>query len=272
MLGEPGSNSVRFSSRDRTEQSNVRIQTLEDMYAPCALEWTGNWTTTSGKGYRVIGLWGKVRGELGEVLERWFGAETVGKGGFDFGGYGLPSSVLAGKSPFCLVYGLEPSLSQLRVFGCLCYATYCLELLQEFGMLGCNPVSIPIEGNHVMSRVSTEKDPILTNIIGFQKLVGKFIYLSHTRPDIAYYVHYEGRVSSYDDGSELCHTQKGYCDSPTTSMDENTHPEGNVESQHDSDESLSIDLYDQTDTDITASDNEICEPRRSKHLQTSLIA
>ncbi|GJU96215.1 ribonuclease H-like domain-containing protein [Tanacetum coccineum] len=33
-----------------------------------------------GKGYRVIGLWGKVRGELGEVLERWFGAETVGKG------------------------------------------------------------------------------------------------------------------------------------------------------------------------------------------------
>ncbi|GKC54880.1 hypothetical protein Tco_1077625, partial [Tanacetum coccineum] len=34
-----------------------------------------------GKGYRVIGLWGKVRGELGEVLERWFGAETVGNGG-----------------------------------------------------------------------------------------------------------------------------------------------------------------------------------------------
>ncbi|GKC42461.1 ribonuclease H-like domain-containing protein [Tanacetum coccineum] len=31
----------------------------------------------------------------------------------------LPSSVLAGKSPFCLVYGLEPLLSQLRVFGCL---------------------------------------------------------------------------------------------------------------------------------------------------------
>ncbi|GJY72624.1 hypothetical protein Tco_0476327 [Tanacetum coccineum] len=45
-----------------------------------------------GKGYRVIGLWGKVRGELGEVLERWFGAETVGKGGFDFGGYGNQST------------------------------------------------------------------------------------------------------------------------------------------------------------------------------------
>ncbi|GJW97128.1 hypothetical protein Tco_0178936 [Tanacetum coccineum] len=41
-----------------------------------------------GKGYRGIGLWGKVRGELGEVLERWFGAETVGRGGLGFGGYG----------------------------------------------------------------------------------------------------------------------------------------------------------------------------------------
>ncbi|GJZ21087.1 uncharacterized mitochondrial protein-like protein [Tanacetum coccineum] len=66
---------------------------------------------------------------------------------------------------------------------------YCLELLQEFGMLGCKPVSIPMEANHVMSRVPTEKDPILTNITGFQKLVGKLIYLSHTRPDIAYSVH-----------------------------------------------------------------------------------
>ncbi|GJT80070.1 hypothetical protein Tco_1054412, partial [Tanacetum coccineum] len=48
-----------------------------------------------GKGYRVIGLWGKVRGELGEVLERWFGAETVGKGGFDFGGYGVWYSMVS---------------------------------------------------------------------------------------------------------------------------------------------------------------------------------
>lgn len=35
----------------------------------------------------------------------------------------LPSSVLSGKSPFFYVYGHYPSLSYIRVFGCLCYAT-----------------------------------------------------------------------------------------------------------------------------------------------------
>ncbi|GKD49774.1 ribonuclease H-like domain-containing protein [Tanacetum coccineum] len=65
---------------------------------------------------------------------------------------------------------------------------YCLELLQEFGMLACKPISTPMETNHVMAHLPTEKDPLLTNVIGFQKLVGKLIYLTHTRPDISYTV------------------------------------------------------------------------------------
>ncbi|GJW26129.1 ribonuclease H-like domain-containing protein [Tanacetum coccineum] len=35
----------------------------------------------------------------------------------------LPSSVLAGKSPFSVLYGREPSLSHLRCFGCLCFSS-----------------------------------------------------------------------------------------------------------------------------------------------------
>ena len=44
----------------------------------------------------------------------------------------LPSSVLSGKSPFYHVYGHDPSLSHLRVFGCLCYATI-LNSSDKFG-------------------------------------------------------------------------------------------------------------------------------------------
>ncbi|GJU77273.1 hypothetical protein Tco_1274343 [Tanacetum coccineum] len=35
----------------------------------------------------------------------------------------LPSSVLAGQSPYSYVYGRNPTLSYLKVYGCLCYAT-----------------------------------------------------------------------------------------------------------------------------------------------------
>ncbi|KAJ0834657.1 putative RNA-directed DNA polymerase [Helianthus annuus] len=35
----------------------------------------------------------------------------------------LPSSVLAGKSPYELVFGFKPSLTHLRNFGCLCFST-----------------------------------------------------------------------------------------------------------------------------------------------------
>ncbi|GJV23704.1 hypothetical protein Tco_1376399 [Tanacetum coccineum] len=35
---------------------------------------------------RAVVEWGKVRGELGEVLERWYGKKTVGKGSLGLAG------------------------------------------------------------------------------------------------------------------------------------------------------------------------------------------
>jgi len=58
-----------------------------------------------------------------------------------------------------------------------------LDLLAEVGLLDCKPADTPIVQNHKLSQhinqVSADNEI-------YQKLVGKLIYLSHTRFDIAY--------------------------------------------------------------------------------------
>ena len=67
----------------------------------------------------------------------------------------------------------------------LCQRKYVIDLLTETGMLDCKPAETPIEVNHGLSihgdQVPTDKDK-------YQRLVGRLIYLSHTRPDISYAV------------------------------------------------------------------------------------
>ena len=62
---------------------------------------------------------------------------------------------------------------------------YIMDLLAETGMLDYKPAEIPIVVNHSLQTVEGAEP---ANREQYQKLVGKLIYLSDTRPDIAYVV------------------------------------------------------------------------------------
>lgn len=85
---------------------------------------------------------------------------------------------------------------------CLNQRKYCLELLAEYGLLASKPTTTPIETNVVVSDIvrkksmkrkgkeNVEKEDLpLTDLTGYQKLIGKLIYLTLTRLDISYTVH-----------------------------------------------------------------------------------
>lgn len=61
---------------------------------------------------------------------------------------------------------------------------YVVDLLTETGMLNCKPAATPIESNH---RITVDYGDYVDKQ-QYQRLVGRLIYLSHTRPDIAYAV------------------------------------------------------------------------------------
>ncbi|XP_019252264.1 PREDICTED: uncharacterized protein LOC109231152 [Nicotiana attenuata] len=78
--------------------------------------------------------------------------------------------------------GIEVARSKRGIF--ISQRKYVLDLLKETGMIGCKPTESPIECNHKLQTgvgESIDKER-------YQRLVGRLIYLSHTRPDIAYSV------------------------------------------------------------------------------------
>ena len=68
----------------------------------------------------------------------------------------------------------------------LCQWKYTLDILAETGLLGARPISTPIEPNHTLARATGgyHDDPEK-----YCRLVGRLIYLSFTRLDLAYAVH-----------------------------------------------------------------------------------
>ncbi|XP_058111131.1 uncharacterized protein LOC131254143 [Magnolia sinica] len=62
---------------------------------------------------------------------------------------------------------------------------YTLDLLNETGMLGCKPVATPLEINHQLTSLLGES---LSDPGPYQRLIGRLIYLTITRPDISHAV------------------------------------------------------------------------------------
>ncbi|RVW76140.1 Retrovirus-related Pol polyprotein from transposon RE1 [Vitis vinifera] len=58
-----------------------------------------------------------------------------------------------------------------------------LDLLQETGMSGCQPVNTPIEEG---LKLCVEPNQVSTDKGRYQRLVGRLMYLAHTKPDLAY--------------------------------------------------------------------------------------
>ncbi|RVX14258.1 Retrovirus-related Pol polyprotein from transposon RE1 [Vitis vinifera] len=77
--------------------------------------------------------------------------------------------------------GIEVSRSSEEIF--LSQRKYALDLLQETGMSGCQPVNTPIEEG---LKMCVESNQVSTYKGRYQRLVGRLMYLAHTRPDLAY--------------------------------------------------------------------------------------
>jgi len=83
----------------------------------------------------------------------------------------------------------------------ICQKKYILDLLAESGMIDCKPADTPMMTNQ---KLYMEEGAKLTDKGKYQRLVGKLIYLLHTRPDIAYAV---GVVSQFMHQPQINHME-----------------------------------------------------------------
>lgn len=63
---------------------------------------------------------------------------------------------------------------------------YALDIVTDTGNLGCQPAATPLEQNH---KLSLSTSPVLSDPKQFRRLMGRLIYLVHTRPELSYSVH-----------------------------------------------------------------------------------
>lgn len=79
----------------------------------------------------------------------------------------------------------------------VCQRKFWLDLISDLGLTGSKPASTPLEANHKLTSVLYDEsiaassgkplnDEFLKDPTSYQKLIGKLLYLTMTRPDISY--------------------------------------------------------------------------------------
>ena len=106
---------------------------------------------------------------------------------------------------------------------------YALGLVSELGLAGCKPSSTPLEFNHkltstvfdeVIGKNTNVEDLILDEFGKYQRLVGKLLYLTMTRPDLSFvvqvlsqYMHSPNKIISYGSCTQSSEIYKRNCKS-----------------------------------------------------------
>jgi len=84
-----------------------------------------------------------------------------------------------------LKYFLEIEVAHSKKGIFISQQKYIIDLLKETGKTACKPVSTPVDPNIKLG--SAEEDNAVNKEM-YQRLMSRLIYLSHTRPDIAFVV------------------------------------------------------------------------------------
>jgi Reverse transcriptase (RNA-dependent DNA polymerase) len=95
--------------------------------------------------------------------------------------------------------GIEIAYSQKSLF--LSQIKYIIDLWKETKKFGCKSISTPIDSR---KKLNTEEGEPLKNINQYQRFVGKLIYLTVTRPDLAFAVI---QVSQFMHAPRLIHME-----------------------------------------------------------------
>uniref|UniRef100_A0A2P2MWT8 Retrovirus-related Pol polyprotein from transposon TNT 1-94 n=1 Tax=Rhizophora mucronata TaxID=61149 RepID=A0A2P2MWT8_RHIMU len=98
--------------------------------------------------------------------------------------------------------GIEVAHSKQGIF--ISQQKYVTDLLKETGMTACKPASTPIDQNVKLGKA---EEDVAVDRATYQRLVGRLLYLSHTRPDITYAV---SVISQFMHNPKKVHLQATY--------------------------------------------------------------